>query len=57
MPMDGAGTLLEAAARMREKAEWLKELARAGFELNAPVEDDYGFVGHPDVEPARDEDD
>jgi len=55
--MDGAGTLHEAAARMRQKAEWLEELARAGFELTAPVEDDYGFVGHPDVEPAPDEDD
>jgi hypothetical protein len=55
--MDGARTLVEAAARMRQEAEWLEELARAGFELNAPVEDDYGFVGHPDVEPAPDDED
>jgi hypothetical protein len=49
--MDGARTLLEAAAKLRQEAAWLEELAGAGLELNAPIEDDYGFIGHPDVVP------
>ena len=39
--MDGATTLAEAAARFRERASELDELARAGFELEQPVTDDY----------------
>ena len=47
--MDGATTLREAASKLRQEADWLEDLANAGFELNAPIQDDYGFVGHPDV--------
>ena len=49
--MDGATTLRESAERLRDMARWLEDLSSAGFELNAPVQDDYGFVGHPDVQP------
>ena len=55
--MDGARTLLEAATKLRAEADWIEELAKAGFELNAPIENDYGFVGHPDVEPRAFDDD
>jgi hypothetical protein len=55
--MDGATTLREAANKLRRKADWLEDLASAGFELNAPIQDDYGFVGHPDVVPRLDEND
>jgi len=54
--MDGSRTLLEAAAKLRNEAEWLEDLAGAGFELNGSIQDDYGFVGHPDVEPPQDDD-
>lgn len=48
--MDGAITLAEAAARFRERAEELDELARAGFELEQPVSDDYAFIVRPGEE-------
>jgi hypothetical protein len=48
--MDGATTLAEAAARFRERADELEELARAGFELDRPVTDDYAFVVRPGEE-------
>ena len=47
---------VEAAAKLRNEAEWLEDLAGAGFELNGPIQDDYGFVSHPDVEPHLDDD-
>jgi hypothetical protein len=55
--MDGATTLLEAATKLRNEAEWLEDLASAGFELNGPIEDDYGFIGHPEVIPDDPEED
>jgi hypothetical protein len=48
--MDGATTLAEAAARFRERAEGLDELARAGFELDQPVNDDYAILVRPGEE-------
>src|SRR6267143_2844827 len=48
--MDGATTLAEAAARHRGRAEELDELARAGFELEEPVHDDYAFIVRPGEE-------
>ena len=48
--MDGATTLAEAAARFRERADELDELARAGFELEQPVSDDYAFIVRPGEE-------
>jgi hypothetical protein len=42
--MDGARTLTEAAHALREYADDLQALERAGFQLRGPVEDDYGFV-------------
>jgi hypothetical protein len=48
--MDGATTLADAAARCRPRANELEELARAGFELERPVIDDYAFVVRPGEE-------
>lgn len=48
--MDGATTLAEAAARFRERADEMDDLARAGFELEQPVNDDYAFIGRPGEE-------
>jgi hypothetical protein len=48
--MDGATTLAEAAARFRERAKELHELARAGFELEQPVHDDHAFIVRPGEE-------
>jgi hypothetical protein len=48
--MDGATTLAEAAARFRARAGDLDELARAGFELEQPVNDDYAFIVRPGEE-------
>jgi hypothetical protein len=46
--LDGAKTLTDAAARLRDYAADLEGLATLGFELRDEVEDDYGFVGRPD---------
>jgi hypothetical protein len=48
--MDGATTLAEAAARFRERADELEALARAGFELEQAVNDDYAFIVRPGEE-------
>ena len=48
--MDGASTLADAAARHRERALDLDELAQAGFELDHPVTDDYAFIVRPGEE-------
>ena len=48
--MDGATTLAEAAARFRERADELDQLARHGFELEQAVQDDYGFLIGPGEE-------
>ena len=48
--MDGATTLAQAAARHRGRAEELEELARAGFELEQEVVDDYAFLIRPGEE-------
>lgn len=45
--MDGATNLAEVAARFRERADEFDELARAGFELQEPVNDDYAFLVRP----------
>ena len=41
---DGASTLSEAAARLRDEAEHLEELEAEGWQLEGPVLDDYGFL-------------
>jgi hypothetical protein len=48
--MDGATTLAEVASRFRERAEEFDELARAGFELEHPVDDDYALLVRPGEE-------
>jgi hypothetical protein len=47
--MDGAKTLPEAAAMVREFANYLDSLTAEGYELRAEVNDDYGFIYKPDV--------
>lgn len=46
--MDDAGTLSQAAEKLRDMAGWLEELERAGWQLVEPVRDDYGFIKHPE---------
>jgi hypothetical protein len=46
--MDGARTLAEAAKQVRAFADEIEDLAREGFELGGPVEDDYAFLIRPD---------
>jgi hypothetical protein len=46
--MDGATTLVEAAAKLREYADYLEELKRDGWELTKPVDDDWGFIENVD---------
>ena len=46
--MDGARTLVEAAKQVRAFADEIEDLAREGFELQGPVEDDYAFLIRPD---------
>jgi hypothetical protein len=46
--MDGARTLAEAAKQVRALANEIEELSQEGFELSAPVEDDYAFLIRPD---------
>jgi hypothetical protein len=57
--MDGAQTLAEAAKQVHAFASEIEALAQEGFELGAPVEDDYAFLVRPDdPDPPRpDEDD
>ena len=43
--LDGAATLAEASQRAREFADWLRALADAGYELEAPVAEDCGVYG------------
>jgi len=46
--MDGARTLAEAAAMLREHADYLEELKRDGWELTEPVDDDWGIIENVD---------
>jgi len=55
--MDGATTLPEAAAKLREKATELDALHAGGYRLAWPVDDDYGTVLAPGEEPGDDEED
>ena len=56
--MDGAETLAEAARQVRGFAEEIDELAREGFELGGPVQDDYAFLIRPDdPDPPRPDED
>jgi hypothetical protein len=45
--MDGATTLAEAAAKLREFADELDRKHAEGWTLRQPVEDDYGFLNEP----------
>jgi hypothetical protein len=42
--LDGAETLAEAAQMARDLAEQLVVWEREGWQLDAPIEDDYGFA-------------
>ena len=42
--LDGATTLAEAAEMARELADNLETLEREGWQLDAPIQDDYGFA-------------
>jgi hypothetical protein len=42
--LDGAETLAEAAEMARELADELEALEEDGWELDAPISDDWGFV-------------
>lgn len=42
--MDGATTLPEAAARLRTFAVYLETMEAEGWQLTAPVNDDYGYI-------------
>lgn len=46
--MDGAATLPEAAAKLREFADELDRMHTAGYALTGPVEDDYGLLVRPE---------
>jgi len=48
--MDGARTLDEAITKVEEFADYLRELKQQGWQLIAPIEDDYGFLRRPDQE-------
>lgn len=45
--MDGAVTLPEAAAKLREFADELDRLARDGWTLEQPIDEDYGLLVAP----------
>lgn len=42
--MDGASTLSEAAENLRAFAAYLEGMEKEGWQLTAPVADDYGFI-------------
>jgi hypothetical protein len=41
---DGASTLKEAATKLRTYADHLESLEADGWQLDSPIEDDYGFM-------------
>lgn len=45
--MDGATTLEEAAQQLEAFALELRERHGAGWTLQAPIDDDYGFLASP----------
>jgi hypothetical protein len=45
--MDGAGTLPDAAAKLREFADQLDRMHGEGWTLEQPVNDDYGLLVPP----------
>jgi len=45
--IDGATTLAEAAAKLRERADEYDRLHKEGWTLQEPVSDDYGFLVPP----------
>lgn len=42
--IDGAATLSEAATMLRAEADSLEKMEKDGWQLQEPVEDDYGFL-------------
>lgn len=46
--MDGATTLEEAAVQLEQFAALLRKGHEDGFVLEGPINDDYGFVTHPE---------
>lgn len=55
--MDESTTLLQAAERLEAEAGRLRELHEAGWTLQEPVTDDYGFLVDPDGNAGREDDD
>lgn len=45
--MDEATTLTEAAAKLRAEADRLDQLAKDGWTLEGPIDDDWGFLVPP----------
>ena len=45
--MDGATNLAEAAAMLRAEADRIEQLAKDGWTLEGPIEDDWGFLVPP----------
>ena len=45
--MDEATTLAEAAAKLRAEADRLDQLAKDGWTLEGPIDDDWGFLVPP----------
>jgi hypothetical protein len=48
--MDNAKTIDEAIEKLQEYIEYLRSLKSDGWELNDPIEDDYGFLYKKDPE-------
>jgi CBS domain containing-hemolysin-like protein len=46
--IDGSATLEEAAERLEAAAKEFRAAHAAGFQLRQSIDDDYGFVFHPD---------
>lgn len=51
--VDGAENLVDMAIRLEYAAKELREMAKAGIELEVPVEDDYAFIMTTDLATAR----
>ena len=52
--MDGAKTLDEAVTKLQRFIEHLEALKNDGWELTAPIDDDYGFIRKQSVNVAED---
>lgn len=51
--LDGAKTLAEAAKKLRDFADELEKMDKAGVTLLEPISDDYGFITTENKEAAK----